>query len=62
MLKPKRQPQRAAERSASSFWSARPESTDSAACGWENPTPPKALFKKHFGISMRDYRAQNAQR
>lgn len=27
-----------------------------AACGWENPTPPKALFKKHFGISMREYR------
>lgn len=27
------------------------------ACGWENPTPPKALFKKRFGMSMRDYRA-----
>lgn len=27
-----------------------------ADCGWENPTPPKALFKRHFGISMRDYR------
>jgi len=26
-------------------------------CGWENPTPPKTLFKKRFGISMRDYRA-----
>lgn len=29
-----------------------------AACGWKNPTPPKILFKKRFGISMRDYRAQ----
>ena len=27
-----------------------------AACGWQNPTPPKVLFKKRFGISMRDYR------
>ena len=27
-----------------------------AACGWENPAPPKALFKKRFGMSMRDYR------
>ena len=27
-----------------------------AACGWENPTPPKVLFKKRFGVSMRDYR------
>ena len=30
-------------------------------CGWENPTPPKALFKRRFGISMRDYRAQSSQ-
>ena len=29
-----------------------------AACGWKNPTPPKALFKKRFGISMREYRQQ----
>ena len=29
-----------------------------AACGWKNPTPPKILFKKRFGMSMRDYRAQ----
>ena len=29
-----------------------------AACGWKNPTPPKALFKKRFGISMREYRKQ----
>ena len=29
-----------------------------AACGWENPIPPKALFKKRFGMSMRDYRAK----
>ena len=27
-----------------------------AACGWQNPTPPKMLFKRRFGISMRDYR------
>ena len=27
-----------------------------AACGWKNSTPPKALFKKRFGISMREYR------
>ncbi len=25
-------------------------------CGWKNPAPPKTLFKKRFGISMRDYR------
>ena len=30
-----------------------------AACGWDNPTPPKALFKKRFGMSMRDYRRRN---
>ena len=28
-------------------------------CGWENPTPAKALFKKRFGMSMRDYRNQS---
>ena len=33
-----------------------------AACGWGNPTPPKGLFKKKFGMSMRDYRDQNSQR
>ena len=27
-----------------------------AACGWKNPIPPKALFKRRFGVSMRDYR------
>lgn len=27
-----------------------------AACGWQNPAPPKMLFKKRFGVSMRDYR------
>ncbi|MBR2839240.1 MAG: substrate-binding domain-containing protein [Kiritimatiellae bacterium] len=27
-----------------------------AACGWDNPAPPKVLFKKRFGVSMRDYR------
>jgi len=26
-------------------------------CGWENPTPPKALFRKRFGMSMREFRA-----
>ena len=30
-----------------------------ATCGWANPDPPKRLFKKRFGISMRDYRAQH---
>ena len=32
------------------------QNESTAACGWKNPTPPKALFKKHFGISMREYR------
>ena len=27
-----------------------------ASCGWDNPAPPKVLFKKRFGVSMRDYR------
>ena len=27
-----------------------------AACGWENPAPPKVLFRKRFGITMRQYR------
>jgi LacI family transcriptional regulator len=26
------------------------------SCGWKNPAPPKTLFKKRFGISMRQYR------
>lgn len=30
-----------------------------AQCGWANPTPPKLLFKRRFGISMRDYRIQS---
>jgi LacI family transcriptional regulator len=29
------------------------------ACGWKNPAPPKSLFKKRFGISMREYRRKN---
>ena len=29
------------------------------ACGWGTPAPPKILFKRRFGISMRDYRLQN---
>ena len=35
-----------------------PISEITAACGWENPTPPKTLFKKRFGISMREYRSR----
>ena len=30
-----------------------------SACGWKNPTPPKALFKKRFGVTMREYRKKN---
>jgi len=30
-----------------------------ADCGWTHPDPPKRLFKKRFGVSMRDYRAQS---
>lgn len=26
------------------------------ACGWPDPVPPKRLFKKRFGISMREWR------
>ena len=33
-----------------------PISEITAACGWKNPAPPKTLFKKRFGVSMRDYR------
>ena len=39
-----------------------PISEITSACGWKNPIPPKALFKRRFGISMRDYRAQNSLR
>lgn len=28
-----------------------------AECGWANPAPPKALFKRRFGCSMREYRS-----
>ena len=28
-----------------------------AACGWKNPAPPKMLFKRRFGMSMRDWRS-----
>ena len=28
------------------------------ACGWENPSPPKALFKKRFGVTMREWRGE----
>ena len=36
-----------------------PISEITAACGWDNPTPPKTLFKKRFGITMRDYRSES---
>jgi transcriptional regulator GlxA family with amidase domain len=29
-----------------------------AACGWKNIAPPKTLFKKRFGMSMREYRSR----
>jgi len=35
-----------------------PISEITSACGWRSPLPPKALFKRRFGMSMRDYRAQ----
>jgi LacI family transcriptional regulator len=35
-----------------------PISVITESCGWNNPTPPKVLFKRRFGISMRDYRSQ----
>ena len=35
-----------------------PISEITSACGWKNPIPPKSLFKKRFGMSMRDYRAK----
>ena len=38
--------------------SREPISAITAACGWKCPTPPKILFKKRFGISMREYRNQ----
>lgn len=31
-----------------------------AQCGWTNPSPPKLLFKRRFGISMREYRMRSA--
>ena len=38
-----------------------PISEITSACGWKNPIPPKALFKRRFGMSMRDYRAKARQ-
>lgn len=32
----------------------------SEACGWESPAPLKALFKKRYGIPMREWRAAQA--
>ena len=34
-----------------------PISEITAACGWKNPAPPKVLFRRRFGMSMRDFRA-----
>ena len=34
-----------------------PISEITASCGWKNPEPPKVLFKKRFGTSMRTFRA-----
>lgn len=28
-------------------------------CGWENPAPPKTLFRRRFGCTMREWRAGN---
>ena len=39
-----------------------PISEITSACGWKNPIPPKSLFKRRFGISMRDWRKQNSQK
>ena len=33
-----------------------PISEITAACGWKNPIPPKVLFKRRFGMSMREFR------
>ena len=33
-----------------------PISEITAACGWENPAPPKVLFRRRFGMSMREWR------
>ncbi len=32
-----------------------------AACGWPDPAPPKRLFKKRFGVSMRAWRNSSAK-
>lgn len=36
-----------------------PISEITAACGWKNPIPPKALFKRRFGMSMSEFRASH---
>ena len=33
-----------------------PVASITAACGWPDPAPPKRLFKKRFGVSMRQWR------
>ena len=33
-----------------------PISEITQACGWKSPIPPKALFKRRFGMSMREFR------
>ena len=40
----------------------RPIDEISYACGFETPTHLKALFRKTFGMTMRDWRAQNSHR
>ena len=30
------------------------------ACGWPDPAPPKRLFKKRFGVSMREWRQRRS--
>ena len=35
-----------------------PISEITSVCGWKNQIPPKALFKRRFGMSMRDFRAR----
>jgi len=34
----------------------------SELCGFDNPNYLKTLFKHHFGMTMRKYRAQNSRR
>ncbi len=38
-----------------------PVAAITAACGWPDPAPPKRLFKKRFGVSMRAWRNSSAK-